>query len=856
MLSLSNIRNGQAAASYYEGVDDYYTGDESPSQWWGAGAISLGLTGSVSPDVFASVLNGDLPTSQLLHNAASGRRCGTDATFSAPKSVSMQLLIGADRRILNAHQAAVTKALAYMESRLATCRVTEAGVTKVERTNQLLVARFEHDLSRAYDPQLHTHCVIVNATVRNDGQWRALDNQAIYRNKMLLGALYRAELAHELQTLGYDIRLTHSDGRFELAHIDEQHVKTFSQRSNAIEAYLKEHHGKERFEASAWDKKLIAVITREAKTEVDRAYLKSEWAKLSRESSIDYALPPTTQSLPSYDPATIITQAIKHVSERHSVFSEQSILQASLESAVGSATLREVEQAINQAVQDGILIRSGERFTTLAAQIQEREILNLEIRGRSTLTPIFQGQRDTLDSKMIALSDDQKRATLGILLTKSQVIGIQGRAGVGKTTLLKLAAEQARVAGYDVRGLAPSASAARELVAADISSETISAFEHRHEKAINGRTLLIVDEAGMVSTRQMHNILTTVEASGCRVVLVGDTGQLQSVEAGKPFFQLQNNGMRTARVEHIQRQKNQKLKKAVEMAVSGQVAMSIEILDKNITEIADATDRFAQIADDYVSLPESERHLTRVIAGTRFARNAINQQIREKLNLVGDSQEFVFLDRKDLTSVQVRSILNYEVGDIVIANNNYPSLQLNKGESATVVQRTESSILLETSNGKQVKWQPALAHNFSAYTPIQRTLTTGDMVRITANDYKLGLTNGDIANVLSIDVEKQSLTLRMKDGMQIFLDGKNPIALDYGYCSTVYASQGQTCNQVMIEADSHSLTANENTFYVAISRARYQAKIYTDDREMLPWAMGRELENAAALDLKPTELVL
>lgn len=854
MLSLSNVGTGEAAARYYEAVDNYYTSDHGPSAWWGSGAHSLGLRGAVNSGEFAALLDGRLPTGETLHHAAAGRRGGTDGTFSAPKSVSLQALVGGDSRIIEAHRLAVERALTYAQT-LVGCRVTEYGLTRSECTGNLVVARFTHDLSRACDPQLHTHCVMVNATRRADGQWRASDNQAIYRHKMLLGALYRAELARELQALGYAVRLTHGDGRFELAHINERQVKAFSQRSAAIEAYLKEHQGLERGEASAWDKKLVAVITREKKTDVDRAYLCQEWEALSAAQGIDYSRPqPVLGVHVRPDAADVLRQAIAHVSERQSVFSQQGIVQAALERGVGFTTLSDIDTALGNAIERGELIREGERYTTPGAQQLEREILGIEERGRATLRPIYQGERSALVAQLLGLTDGQRDGALGILLSANQIIGIQGRAGAGKTTLLKMAAAQAKACGYTVKGLAPSASAARELAGAGIDAQTITAFSHQQSKALDAKTLLIVDEAGMASTRQLHGILSEAAAVGCRVVLVGDTAQLQSVEAGKPFSQLQAHGMHTATVNQIQRQKNQVLKHAVELAVDGQTAMAVQVLDKHINEISHSPTRFEKIAKDYAALSEAERATTRVIAGTRYARGEINRCIRSQLGLADQGQEFVFLDRKDMTAQQARSVLSYEAGDLVLAETDYASLGLKRGETAAVVERLDHCIMLERMDGARIAWQPALATKLTAYVPVKRSLSVGDLVRVTANDRMRGLINGDMARVSAIAPEGQTLMVCFDDERTVLLDGRRPLALDHGYCSTVYSSQGQTCDRVLIEADSHSLTANENTFYVAISRARHEVQIYTDDREMLPIALSREIENLAALDIHDQSL--
>ena len=626
MLSLSNVGNGKMAANYYEAADDYYTGDHSPCAWWGQAAASLGLAGPVDPTVFANLLDGRLPTGEMLHHAAAGRRGGTDATFSAPKSVSLQALVGGDTRLLDAHQRAVDRALVYAET-LAACRVTEDGNTWSARTGNLLVARFDHDLSRACDPQLHSHCVMVNATRRPDGQWRALDNEQLYRHKMLLGALYRSELAREVQQLGYQVRTTHLDGRFELAHIDDHQVKAFSQRSAAIEAHLK-GQGKERGEASAWLKKLAAVITRDKKTAVDRDLLWQDWQQLSQENGIDYGTP-AGQERPAAERKTvhaILAEAVEHLGERESVFNRADLLRLALERGVGTLTIDELESVLDDAPATGLLIQHGDRYTTAAAQEREASILAIEAAGREALVPIYSGDRADLAERLGMLGEEQRNAALAALLTSHQIIGIQGRAGVGKTTLLSATTALATAHGYTVKGLAPSASAARELASTGMPAETIATFALRENKGLNAKTLLVLDEAGMASSKQMHLILSAAAEAGCRVVLVGDTAQLAAVEAGKPFAQLQANGMATALVGQIQRQKNRVLRKAVELAVNGQTALAVELLDKDITQIVSAAERFERIAVDYVALSPDERKKTRVIAGTRHARAEINRK--------------------------------------------------------------------------------------------------------------------------------------------------------------------------------------------------------------------------------------
>jgi ATP-dependent exoDNAse (exonuclease V) alpha subunit len=156
-------------------------------------------------------------------------------------------------------------------------------------------------------------------------------------------------------------------------------------------------------------------------------------------------------------------------------------------------------------------------------------------------------------------------------------------------------------------------------------------------------------------------------------------------------------------------------------------------------------------------------------------------------------------------------------------------------------------------DGGQAEWRPAVQPHMSTYRQGERELSVGDAVRITANDRALGVVNGDRATVTGIDAERQTVTLARSEGPAITLDASKPLHLDHGYCSTIHAAQGQTANHVLIEADTRSATANESSYYVAISRARESATIYTDDKASLPEAMGREDSKAAALDVKPAE---
>src|SRR5581483_6253512 len=220
MLTHHAIENAGRASHYFSAQDDYYS-KEGAGMWLGAGAERLGLRGAVDAAQFRSLLEGKLPGGRSIpetfKDSRAAKRHGWDFTFSAPKSVSMQALVAGDQAVIEAHNKAVREAFALMQAHAAARRKSK-GTSHRETTANLVAAAFQHELSRAKDPQLHTHVVVMNITERSDGQWRALANEEIFKRTKLLGAAYRASLARELQRLGYEIRLTDKEGAFELAH--------------------------------------------------------------------------------------------------------------------------------------------------------------------------------------------------------------------------------------------------------------------------------------------------------------------------------------------------------------------------------------------------------------------------------------------------------------------------------------------------------------------------------------------------------------------------------------------------------------------------------------------------------------
>ena len=855
MLTLAKVTGSEAAANYYECVDDYYTEHmRAGTAWWGAGAEFLGLEGSVNGADFKRLLSGEIVEGVQMHRGGKeSRRAATDLTFSAPKSVSMQAFIGGNMDLLAAHDVAVARALDYVQERLAAYRTTDGGQTRVENSGNLIVARFRHDLSRDLDPQLHTHAVVLNATRRPDGEWRALDAESLYRCQKLVGAFYRAELAREVMLLGYDIRPTHLDGRFELAHITDEQVMAFSSRSKAIAAHL-EGIGKSRATASGAEKEIASLSTRRRKAEVCRPELGMDWKFKSELLGIDYA-PPLNLSrvLATEDERRSAAEramafAIAHLTERESVVRRDALLAIALGQAKGIASFADIETALHSAVEDGVLVTDGERYTTTKAQDREQAILDIELSGRGKLDAIVR-QNWLSGMEGDTLNKGQREAVQLILTSPNRVVGVQGFAGTGKTHMLTHARDLAIANGWKCVGIAPSAAAARELGKAGIEAQTIAAFLAREARGLDQRTLVVLDEAGMVSAVDMRSVLTHVKEFGSRIVLLGDTRQLKAVQAGMPFKQLQAAGMATAHMREIQRQTNVVLKEAVGHAAEGRVAESLALLNRSIIEVDYAAERYSRIAQDFAALPEAQRQGTIIVAGNHSAREAINAQVRSQLGVLGTGMEVAILQSKDLTEAQTRSSLSYKPGDRVQMQKKYKCIRMARGDIGEVVSASEGTVVLKREDGTTVGWHPANMPHATAYVVVAREIAVGDLVRITANDYSRKLINGDFATVAAVGRDTKLISLTKSNGEMGTLDSSKPLHIEHGYCTTVHSAQSKTCERILADADVSSAMASESLYYTFLSRARSEVRIYTDDLELLPASMSRNSEKSLALDV-------
>ncbi|MGL4964731.1 MAG: MobF family relaxase [Inquilinus sp.] len=917
-------QDGAQLASYYEdGVDDYYAKEGEASAWQGRAAEILKLSGPVDPRDFRMMLDGHIALGVYARTASnrhdSKERLGIDLTFSAPKSVSIQAFLGGDERIISAHDLAVARALEHAEER-AQARAKLAGRSQTEVTGNLAIAKWRHETSREQDPQLHTHAVVMNFTRRSDGQWRALKNDEIVKSTKYLGAVYRTELAAELQKIGYELRHD-PGGTFELAHISRQQIEAFSRRSRQVEANLAAR-GLDRDSATAGQKQVAALSTRERKVSVEREALYRRWNERAREAGIVLTKPEVSVGVAHDDHSPwraaadaeaakrAVAFAVAHHTERQAILTRSELVDTALKQGMGKVRLATIDAEVERRMSEGNLIREaplyrlsdakkGEpgktarawsaelvalgidareapvrteqailrgrlvpaeaRYTTQTALAREKAILALEAAGRGAATPIMPAETVRARIAASGLTRGQADAVETILSSPDRIVGVQGLAGTGKTTMLKTAAaalkapsEIATEEGYQVRAIASYGSQVRELRREGFEANTLAAFLNSKDKGINDRTVLVLDEAGVVPARLMERFLRTAEEAGVRVVLLGDTAQTKAIEAGRPFDQLQAAGMRTARMEEIQRQRDPELRDAVRLAAFGDTDAALTKLH-SVRELQDDAERRAAIVADYMALSPAERDRTLILAITNEARFELNGLVREATGLDGRGQEFDALIRRDTTQAERRHARNYHRGDLIQPEKDYPRLGLARGSLYEVVETGPGNRLdLRAPDGDRVEVSPANLKKLSVYEPARLEFAVGDAVRTTRNDPALDVTNGDRFRVARIDAEARNLVL--EDGRrQVVLDTSKPLHLDHAYAMTVHGAQGATVDRVLFEANTKPRTLARDVFYTGLSRPRLEARIYTDDRTRLPETIRKDTEKHAAMDLAGVE---
>ena len=885
MLTISKPLSAGQAQTYHKeefasAQENYYSeGDHIRGEWHGKLAKDWGLQGEVREEQFGRLAHGQHPITgeqlvryQTAREYVNGRgetvstmehRAGWDATFSAPKSVSLTALVGGDDRVREAHRESVKVVLGEMEKYV---QARIGGNHPPEITGKWVAASFEHDSARPVNgyaaPHLHTHVVFFNLTETQNGESRALQPRELYRSQQYATAIYRSELALRLRGNGYDIERGKS-GQPEIKGYTREYLDASSPRSQQIQAYLNKQGVR-----GAGAAQIAAYQTRNDKLP---AITRAEVQQKHRDVAAQFGQQPEQVIRAVHDRRveqeppqkrhhleSALTYAQEKNLERHAVTDERELMRDALRRSMGAASFAEIRERFDKRIQSGGLIEVESKsparaFTTEQMIGYERDTVAEMRRGQNLDKPLVRTETwRQIEEKHPHLSAIQREAVGQILTSHDRIIGLEGVAGAGKTTSLAAVREAAEHEGYKVFGLAPTQRAAQKLAESGIESGTLQRHLVRGEQPEGEeKKFYILDESSLASTKQMNELLHRLNG-GDRVLLVGDKRQHEAVEAGRPYRQLQEAGMHTTRLHEVVRQKEPKLKEAVEQLARGDVHGAMANLDQQgrVHEIVVREERLSAIAREYARDPQG----TLVISADNKSRRALNALIHNQMQARGDvnpeEHKLRVLDsRNEMTGADRQWAAQYGEGDLLRYTRGSKVLGIDPGEYARVnrVDARENRVTVERENGTQQTYDPRRLSGAAVYQEVQREFSQGDRVQFTASSRELQVANRELGTIERVS-NCGNLEIRMDSGREVRFNIREHPHLDHGYAVTSHSSQGQTADRVLIHVDTgkSELLVNDRFVYVSVSRAQHDAQIYTNDDSKLSHSLSRESSQRTA----------
>ena len=863
------MKSGAGYAKIHLEQNDYYSeGERVVGQWAGRGAELLGLRGEVTEDAFERVRQGlDPHSGEKLRQRESADRFAADGskqssgrslydlTFSAPKSVSVMAM--EDERIPHAHDKACQEALAEVENHAAT-RVRMGGANSDRVTGNLIVACYRHDTSRELDPQLHTHAVAANMTYDGTEQrWKALQAGGIYDRRAYLSEVYRNALARELMKMGYKIEANRdSQGKdlgFEIVGISPALREKFSQRSaqrnEAIEKFIQER-------GRVPTNREIAVLVRETRpdklVEISTAQVKvKQRGRLTPEEARTISTlrqSATVNRSHVQSPDESLDHATKHVFERVSVAHDFEVLAEALRHNRGQLSLDSLKGLLGVRQAKGAVIRSGDDIATQESLARERDMIDRINRGMGAYERL--GGPDNHFEASFDCTPEQKKAVEFILNSRDLAINLQGASGAGKTKTLKQIKYALHTVGKEVFAVAPTQSAVevlqKEAFADAITCERL-AGDPTLQASLAGK-VLIVDEAGMVSGKQMARLLEIAEKNHAQLLFTGDTKQLRSVEACDALRILEKDSqLKTIALKSVQRQTGA-YREAIQYLRDAPL-QGFFMLDKMgaIREVP-FLDRPEAVAAAYREALARGRAKGKepsilIVCPTHEEIGRVTEAIREDRRERGELGMGHVVDRFEplnWTAAQKNDAQNFEPGHVLLFHKGSGAMR--KNEALTVSRIEGEYVVAQTATGEERKIEAADVDRFGVFERSSIEFSANDRIVLQSNRGGWRgpkVTNGEIATVKDVDDQGR---IHLKDGRILPADYRQ---FNHGYAVTAHRSQGKTVDAVIIAGDA----MNRELFYVAASRGRESVTVLTTNKDELRESICRSGQRRSALDL-------
>ena len=697
MITIGKVRNAEYYLNelHHDDAYEYYGSLERSGRWHGTFAAQLDLTGEVDPDDFRAILEGVRPDTGTSLTAFPIKVTALDVTLSVPKSMSVLWAVGdhdTRRNVESAVDAAEAAVVRLLEAEATIVRRGHGGLDYHDG-NGLIVASFDHRTSRLGDPNLHRHLVVANASRGPDGRITGIDTRQLYGIRYTAEAVFQSVLRHELaQSQGMLYGDIDRHGVGEIAGIPLAVRREFSQRRRDIEAELAE-----RGVTTGRGARMVALATRPTKEDdLPDDVLRRQWRDRAHAVGFDGTGIPTVERTPRLT-TTDDTLAFA-LTEHDATYSRRDVIRHTARSAPDGASLDEILRHSDD------YLAGPHAIERLPGVYTTPEILALETRAAARAVAGLDNNIGTISERHIAdalaarphLADEQRHLVEHTARSGDAITVVVGKAGTGKTTALDALRDAYERSGHRVIGAALSARAAAELDSgAGIASQTIHRTLHQlttGDLGLDRRTVLVIDEAGMVGTRQLARLIDEARRADAKLVLVGDPRQLPEVDAGGTFSAI------ARRIEPLQLSENRRQHDPNERAALD--ALRANDVDNALANlhrsgrltIGDNADTVrAGLVADWHTAAASGQHAV-MIAAHRSDVTDLNQRARR--HLIADGQLGPAIWRNDSTE--------FSIGDRVVAHRNRYDLGLLNGYRGSVTDATPDSLTVRLDNGKTV----------------------------------------------------------------------------------------------------------------------------------------------------------
>lgn len=881
MLSIKTQCNLNNAEKYFREhlqLGDYYSQENQVlGEWLGQGAEMLGLNGFVKESDFLDLCHNQNPDTQSLLTQrmkttrwdgdkmaeVANRRVFYDFTFSPPKSVSIQTFIAKDNRILDAHNRAIKVAARELQC-FAGTRVHQGKQISERLTGKVVCALFRHDTSRSLDPHLHTHCIMFNATYDPvENRWKALSNYEMMQARKYAENVYYHELARDLRQFGYQIE-NNPRGDFQIVGIPKDICARFSKRHNEIDERIGKLL-KEKPELAKGNLKelrsQIAQAERSRKISgIKLPELERLWdSQLTKtERSELYKTVPQSKAEVRMNRPSLAREAVgwaeHHLFDRRSVLREHELWSAALEHQRGDPfgidnlkTASDARDYVRSEFAPG-------KITLWDILEREWEIVCVAKEGR------WKHEAFNPDYKVsTGLMPDQRAAAEKILRSEDLITLFCGGAGTGKSHTLREIGNGLMEAGHSIVVIAPQRQQALDLKRSFGQTQTVSEFLTKRDMAPG--TVVIVDEAGQVGGKQMHDLLTLIRERDGRVILSGDTRQHGAVEASDALRAIEKySGLDPARLTRIRRQ-NPKLgeskterkrikqyRAAVRKAQTGQYAASFDRLDHlgAIIECRNLDEQRERLVAGCVELANGSKSAV-VVSQTWGEIHEINERVRLGLKKAGvvakEDQTVIAHERIDLTEAQKQDRRFYPANAVVVCNRDTGDFK--RGQSGTFLKATATHLLIGSES--QI-WKLPFRNleRLTVCRPVEMALAAGDRLQLKANAESCDgkpLVNGELVTIIKLEPAGH---IHLQDG-RILPDNFRQFVR--GYAVTSYGSQGKTVEHVLFSDSAIKAATNNQQWLVTISRGTRGIKIFTQDKLRLQGSICRLGDRELAIEL-------